>query len=114
MAHSGQLLKRSAAAGGFAVEACSSMPDHRTYKKRKINNMLRKHGLLHVGAATLACGLGQCNQGGGISAWSMITDCWNAQMSDRSHGAAASCLCDCFHFIYEGKYIPELSVNNRR
>lgn len=53
--------------GGFTVEVPSSLPDHRTHEKRKINNNQRRCGLIHVGAASLACGLERCNQARGVS-----------------------------------------------
>lgn len=67
----------------------------------------RGRGLPHVEAAALACGLERCNQAWGISAWLTMSDCWNAQTSERSAWAVGVCLWALFHFEYKEKKISK-------
>lgn len=44
-------------------------------RRGKQTTSLGRRGLPHVEAATLVCGLGQCNQAWGISAWITRSGC---------------------------------------
>ena len=83
-------------------EVPSSLPDHRAQKKREINNNQRRHGSLHEGASTLACGLEQCNQAWKVSLGlqCLIVGMLDFWKSARDSGFMSLSL---VHFVYEGK-----------
>lgn len=82
--HSDQELRRMASVVASLLRYPTLCQTTERIRRGRQTTSLGRRGLPHVGAATLVCGLGQCNQAWGISAWITMSGCWNAQTSDRS------------------------------
>lgn len=72
----------------------------------------RGRGLPHVEAAALACSLERCNQVWGISTWLTMSDCWNAQTSERSAWAKGVCVGPCFILNTKRRKFLKLSIQD--